>query len=344
MGLLSSESGCRRLSSSHPLVALAKTSVAQARFSAIQSAWASSTAEQRAASRADLEALLTLATAHDEGIEPLVRAYLAIAWLDEGVPDAAEAVSRPLLEGPPGVSQDLAILVHGVASRRAGHSVAAAEILRTIDGKLLDGFARPMLDRELVEAMIDQQRYEDALTFADAWLREPAVDVHARRAEVAKVLRRIPSTAAQGLVITARDQGTDAGYSADLLYILTRDVEQEELPQVPDEDGGAIALTGTIVRGPSAIAMLVPSSSARWGAAATAAVRAAIEVATPLLGTETITSAAGDAGVTDATRDASSRFVAPLPHARVRLTVFDTGSGAASEAAITKLLERAMQD
>src|SRR5260221_724273 len=82
--------------------------------------------------------------------------------------------ARPLLEGPVGNAHDLATLVKGAALRRQGKSAEAITVLQPIVGKLLDPFARPILYEELVEALLDEQRYDEALVFAEAWLRAGA--------------------------------------------------------------------------------------------------------------------------------------------------------------------------
>src|SRR5438067_2412140 len=131
---------CTRIVDERPVVSLATTPEAEARFASVRLRWAAATPAERAAMRPELSALQAWLESRGDGLELVARAYLAVAWLDAQVPSAAEAIARPLYEGPPGVTHDLGILVLGVAQRRQGHSAAAIETLRPIVGKLIDPF------------------------------------------------------------------------------------------------------------------------------------------------------------------------------------------------------------
>jgi len=331
---------CRRAADERPIAALASTPESEAEFGAIVQEW-SRDPKSRALLRPRLATLVAKLGKNGDGLEPLARAYLAVAWLDEGVPAAAEATARPLLEGPPGVPADLGALVKGAAARRQGRSAEALTLLRPLVGKLIDPFAQPLLYEELVEACLDEGRYEDAIVYAEGWLRSaPAADQGATRAAVARVLARLPSKVAAELWEQNRVAAPELRYSPDLLLILQDRADQGESASLDAGDGdsgkekdkepkvtstsdaGYVAPVdlGPLTRfDPRAVAFLLPISQAGQGTPSAAITRAASVVLEPSL---TSPFAPKDAGVD-----------APAPKgvgsAKHRLGVFDTSLGVA---------------
>ena len=330
---LSAQLACHTSIDDRPLVALATTPQSELRFSSVRVRWATASSAERAAMRAEIEALQASLEAQQDALEPVARAYLAIAWIDGGVPDAAEAVARPLYEGPPGVTHDLGVLVRGVAQRRQGHAAAAVETLRPIVGKLIDPFARPLLYEEMTEALVDEGRYDEAIGFAQAWLR--AADVRERKtlhAAIARVVSRIPLDAVHRAIDAQRTTQGSAGYSPELILILDARLDSMDEATLGDSgvallsdpgpfDAESLALPADapiaptlplpIRFDPRAIALLVPSSLMGFGAVSTATIRGATAVLSP--------TSIGARG-----QDADSSVSAPLA-ASHRLGVFDTG-------------------
>ena len=336
------QSACRHAAEEVPVVALATSPEAEARFSRLRSQWAVASPAQRAEMRKDLDDLHTWLEQHGDGLEPSARAYLAVAWIDADVPAAAEAIARPLYEGAPGVSHDLGTLVRGVAARRQGRSKEAIEILQPIVGKLIDPFARPMLDEEMTQALIDSGRYDEAIVFAQAWLGDEAGDDRkSLHAAVAKVLERIPIEAARRAIDAERATKGAAGYSPEMILILSAranetppDVASDGDADVSDDDASSDAawlasLDGATVTvplpirfDPRGVALLLPASAPGQASIAGAVVRGASAVITPPPSSIPIAKASTSK---DAGRDAADALeLEPPSPASHHLAVFDT--------------------
>jgi hypothetical protein len=350
-----------------PLVALATSPAAETRFAGVRQRWMSASRTERAAMRAELTEIEQWLDKRQDGLEPVARAYLAVAWLDAGVPNAAEAVARPLYDGPIGVTHDLGVLVKGIALRRTGHPKEAIATLQPIVGKLIDPFARPLLDEEMTEALIDEGRFDEAIAFAQAWLRAGATsDRKALHEDVARVLHRIPLEVARRTIDAQRTSLGTAGYSPDLILILGSRLEDFD-EQLVESDGG-VALAGdggkpfdaagldfnvdasTIVTlplpirfDPRAVALIVPTSAAGNGSIATAAIRGA----TSVFSAQSVPSPAkADGGTSAATSSRKSTtgddasVMAPSAAAH-HLGVFDTGGTAVG---VLKAVDAAERD
>jgi len=335
---------CRGSTEERPVVSLASSTEAETRFASVRLRWATATPAERAAMRPEINELVSFLEKNGDGLEDLARAYLAIAWLDAGVPGAAEAVARPLVEGSPGVAHDLATLVKGAAERRSGHSADAIVTLRPLSGKLIDPFARPILYEELVEALLDEKNFDEALVFAEAWLRSGAGGSKDLQASVARVLKRIPEAVASRVLESERQTKGGAGHSPELLFILAAHVDElVATSPTPTDDAGtptqadtgssgvsiaaADASLGTTPSGAPvrfdarAIALLVPSSVPQVAMMSASIVRAAAATTSPTN--------------TEAKTDAGASAPSSTSH---RLAVLDTlgtavGVGKALEAA-----------
>jgi hypothetical protein len=294
---------CGGAAGEKPLVALATSPAAETRFASVRLRWMNATREERASMRTELADVEQWLEKLEDGLEPVARAYLAVAWLDAGVPNAAEAVARPLYEGPPGVTHDLGVLVKGIALRRTGKANEAIVTLQPIVGKLIDPFARPLLDEEMTEALIDVGRYDEAIAFAQAWLRAGATtDRKALHENVARVLHRIPIEVARRTIDVQRTSKGTAGYSPELILILGSRLEDFD-EEVVESDGGVavvgdgggkafdaagldfnadatamVTLPLPVRFDPRAVALIVPTSAPGQGSAATAAIRGATSV------------------------------------------------------------------
>jgi len=339
---LAAAAACRRMVDEKPVASLASTPESEARFANLRLRWAAATPAERAAMRPELSQLQAWLESRGDGLEATARAYLAVAWLDANVPSAAEAIARPLYDGPPGVTHDLGILVRGIAQRRQGHPDAAIETLRPIVGKLIDPFARPLLYEEMVQALIDEQRYDEAIVFAEAWLRAGDLgDRKALHAEIARVLQRVPADAARRAIEAQRTSKGTAGYSPEMMLILGDRIDQGDeegyasggifvdadagvadakIPTIalPGDASSPLATPALPIRfDPKTIALLVPSSAAGFGEVSTETTRAATAAVTPTTG---LADAKKDAGVYG-----SESGVAPPAATSHLLAVFDTG-------------------
>ena len=348
----SGTTSCGSTARETPVVSLATSPAAETRFASVRVRWIAATRPERAAMRTELTEIEQWLEKSDDGLEPIARAYLAVAWLDADVPNAAEAVARPLYQGPPGVTHDLGVLVQGIALRRTGHAKEAIAVLQPIVGKLIDPFARPLLDEEMTEALIDEGRYDEAIAFTQAWLRAGATsDRKALHENVARVLQRIPIDVARRTVDAQRTSKGTAGYSPELILILSARLDDvdEELVETDgglalagdggkpfdaaglefNTDAGSMVTLPLPVRfDPRAIALLVPTSAAGQGAAATASIRGATSVFATLSLPSPSAVDAGLAGAKKLSLGGDASVVAPSAAAH-HLGVFDTGGTAA---------------
>jgi len=347
-GLLAADAACRRAYDERPIAALSSAPELEARFDSIRARWIVADSKGRAGLRPELAALVIELDKRDDGLEPLARAYLALSWLDAGVPAAAEAVARPLVDGPAGVPNDLGTLVKGAAARRLGHPREAIDLLRPLIGKLIDGFARPLLYEEICESFLDEGRFEEAIAYAEGWLRSAGgAEKKDVRAAVARVLARVPDAVAMRVLEADAVAPPEAKHSPDMTMILTERLENgaggtdtvgadggsvsEVGPQVATSDAAPtppipIATVILPVRfDPRTIALIVPISSIGWGANASAIVRAAAAVASPALAA----AMHADAGIAGTPN--------PLEH---RLAVLDSGGSALGAARAFDAAER----
>lgn len=358
-----SSAACRRTIDERPVPALASARSSQARMDGIRLRWTSGGAAERGAMRAELSDFVSELEAAEDELEPLARAYLAIAWLEAGVPAAAAAAARPLVEGAPGVTRDLGQLVTGAAARREGRSAEAIALLSPLVGKIIDAWARPMLDEELTEAYLDEGRYQEAIAAAAAWVRSASGDRGAVLARVEQVLARVPPADARAVLEAARRSGGSAGYPPELLAMLDRNLERSDDGALAGADAGADSALAdaTVATRPAAIAddrfdgraiaLLVPSSALPRSALSAQIARVVAAFASPRptsfdpsaklpRADAGALASTGDAGATlDATLDANPAAPPPSSGAH-RLAVFDTAGTVEGTRAALALAER----
>jgi hypothetical protein len=130
--------------------------------------------------------------------DPLVRwAEALLAWiaLDRGQLDLALARARAAEEAAgTGTVGDIARTVEGAALRRQGKPAEALAKLSPLVSKLVDGWARALLNQEVVESALDAGQAEVALGLMSTWLREAGPEERATvRAHLAKSLARVPA-------------------------------------------------------------------------------------------------------------------------------------------------------
>lgn len=128
--------------------------------------------------------------------DPLVRwAEALLAWiaLDRGQLDLAltRAFAAQRAAGT-GTVGDIARTVEGAALRRQGKPEEALLRLTPLVSKLVDGWARALLNKEVVESALDAGKAREALALMSTWLREAGPEERATvRAHLAKSLARV---------------------------------------------------------------------------------------------------------------------------------------------------------
>jgi hypothetical protein len=198
-----------------PRAALAGSRSAQEIFRPVKQRFVSSSTAQRA----QLEPNLTwfIEAYPKDGYAEIARIYLAFIAIDRG--DAARA--RKLVDeartGPSGTTRDLAELVEGKILLQRGDSVQAFERLLPLVGKLIDPYARLLLDESMVTAAIGAHRWYEAVAYMDLWLRDGQEDEaeHVRRA-VRLRLEAIPGDALETMLKAMQGQNGRTGYGTEI--------------------------------------------------------------------------------------------------------------------------------
>ncbi len=136
--------------------------------------------------------------------DELVRAADALlAWieLERGDLDAAEVHAFRIQIAGPGEVSDIARVVQGSAVRRKGRPDEGLALLAPLEGKVIDGWSRELLNEELTTTAIAAKKWRRAVHYTAVWLREAEPDQHdlvkARIVEALKVIP--PAEIARGL-------------------------------------------------------------------------------------------------------------------------------------------------
>jgi hypothetical protein len=198
-----------------PQAALAGSRSAQEIFRPIKQRFTTSNVVERAR----LEPNLTwfVQAFPGDGSTPLARIYLAFIAIDQG--DAARA--RQLIDaaapGPAGTMRDLAELVEGRVLLAQKDPEQAYERLLPMVGKLIDPYARLLLDESIVEAAIGAHRWYEAVAYMDLWLRDGQEDEsEAVRQAVRMRLEAIPGNALETMLQAMQGQNGRAGYGTEI--------------------------------------------------------------------------------------------------------------------------------
>jgi hypothetical protein len=203
----------------HPTSALGTTTDAQKAFADIRTSFVDSS-RGRAAVRLALERFLEKYP--NDGLAPLAHSYLAHVLLDLGDDREAAKHVGVLLDvrfganTPPGTAGDLAALALGRLWRRQGKAEEAYALLRTLVGKLLDPWARAILDGEVTYAALDARYEYEALAYMDTWLRDVSdEDREAVRERIRTLLDKIARQSLEGAFRGMIAQGS-AGYGIEV--------------------------------------------------------------------------------------------------------------------------------
>jgi hypothetical protein len=171
------------------------------------------------AGRAALEPNLVwfVAAYPDDGNTGLARLYLGLIAMDRGDVAVARQVAQGVAAGQSGATRDLAEILEGVVLLHQRATAQALERFMPLIGKLIDPYARMLLDEHIVAAAIAARRWYEAVAYMDLWLRdtteESAVGVRAR---VRKSLETIPVDALELMLQAMRAQARSTGYGAEI--------------------------------------------------------------------------------------------------------------------------------
>lgn len=142
------------------------------------------------------------------------RAMLALIAVATDDLRAAHDLAKPLMdEERPGVTKDMATVAEGAAMRLEGDALGSLKVLEPLFGKVLDPFARDILNEQLAIAAVeaganDPARYTSAVRYIRGWIAQTAsTDRDAVERKTIALLDRIPKEPLVDLVRSVK--GTD---------------------------------------------------------------------------------------------------------------------------------------
>jgi hypothetical protein len=152
-----------------------------------------------------------------DGDAPLAKVYLALIAVERGQLDRARELVRDAQAQPTGTTRDLGELVQGAILLKQKSAAQAFEQSLPLVGKLIDPYARVLLDEQIVMAGIAGKRWYEAVAYMDLWLRDaPEEDAAAVRGAVRRALESIPGEALELMLQTMRTVGAGNGYGTEI--------------------------------------------------------------------------------------------------------------------------------
>jgi hypothetical protein len=154
-----------------PVASLALTAKTQTELQAIVDDWARSSRTERMTMKPRITAY-----AKDFSAEPpalLAQALLAWVTMDEGFFAQAEAQATAVqARAAAGTTNDLGRTIQGAVMRRRGRPEESLRTLTPLVSKLIDGWARALLNEEIVQSALAAKEWQTALHLMAVWLRE----------------------------------------------------------------------------------------------------------------------------------------------------------------------------
>jgi hypothetical protein len=171
------------------------------------------------AARAALEPNLTwfVTTYPKDGLTPLARLYLGLIAIGRGDAALARQVVEGVAAGQTGTTRDLADLLDGAILLQQQAMTPALERFMPLVGKLIDPYARMLLDENIVAAAIGARRWYEAVAYMDLWLRDAPEDVATgTREQVRRSLEEIPVDALELMLQAMRTDAARTGYGIEI--------------------------------------------------------------------------------------------------------------------------------
>jgi hypothetical protein len=198
-----------------PHAALAASRSAQEVFRPLKQRFIASNAAQRAELGRNL--LWFIDTYPKDGAAPLATIYLALIAVDQGDLVRARKFVDEARTGPSGTARDLGELVEGKILLRRGDFAQGYERLLPMVGKLIDPYARLLLDESIVAAAIGAHRWYEAVAYMDLWLRDGQEDeAEVVRRAVRQSLEAIPSDALETMLKAMQGENGRTGYGVEI--------------------------------------------------------------------------------------------------------------------------------
>jgi hypothetical protein len=154
-----------------PVASLAVTAKAQTELQAIVDDWARSSRTERMAMKPRIAAYAKEFSAEP----PALTAQALLAWvtMDEGFFAQAEAQAAAVqARAAAGTTNDLGRTIQGAVMRRRGRPDESLRTLTPLVSKLIDGWARALLNEEIVQSALAAKQWQTALHLMAVWLRE----------------------------------------------------------------------------------------------------------------------------------------------------------------------------
>ena len=154
-----------------PVASLAVTAKAQTALQAIVDDWARSSRTERVAMKPRITAYAKEFSAEP----PALTAQALLAWvtMEEGFFAQAEAQATAVqARAAAGTTNDLGRTIQGAVMRRRGRPEESLRTLTPLVSKLIDGWARALLNEEIVQSALAAKEWQTALRLMAVWLRE----------------------------------------------------------------------------------------------------------------------------------------------------------------------------
>jgi hypothetical protein len=194
---------------------LAGTRAAQEAFRPIRRAFVTGEARDRALLESRIEWFVVAFP--DDPLVSVARVYLAFIAVDQGKLERAEQLVHQVEAGPSGTTRDLAELVEGSIWSARHDPAQALEHFLPLVGKLIDPYARILLDRQVVAASLAARTWYESIAYMDLWLRDAQEDELADvRVRVRKSLEQVPSDVLERMLKTMQDEHAGAGYGVEI--------------------------------------------------------------------------------------------------------------------------------
>jgi hypothetical protein len=191
-----------------------------------------------------------------------IGAMLALVALDQGALDRAVILAKAARSGGAGVVRDDADVVLGAVSLRRGDAAAALQLLRPLDGKVIDPHFRDAFDAELADAAVRTGDAPLALGAMRRWLaRTPTAERAPVERRIEKLIARMREDAL--LAALRAPPPADDDFVEGVLAVRLAQIARERrdailarflLDRVPDrlgEDADPIAAIAARASGPT---------------------------------------------------------------------------------------------
>jgi hypothetical protein len=142
----------------------------------------------------------------NDGLSRLAEVYLAWIAMERGELNVAAVRARIVQKAAgPGTVSDIARVVEGAALRRGGEPAKALDLLAPLVSKLVDGYARGLLNEEIVASAVEAGAWARALSLMSVWLREAGLPERATvRGRIEENLQRVPTVELVRMLDAAR--------------------------------------------------------------------------------------------------------------------------------------------